>query len=244
MKCPKCGAENPDDAQLCESCSSVLSKVSVTNQHQTPITSTLAILSFVLGIMSIFAFPIGLIAIILGIVGIVIIKRSDGKIKGTGFAVLGITVSILAFLIYTPVVLKIRRNAFRMVCGESLSGLRKAILIYTEEHNGTLPTSSKWCDLLTEHTEINRSMFRCKKVRNGPCNYAMNKNIATLDLDKAAPYNMVLLFETHPGWNQFGGPEILTTDNHEGEGCNVLFIDLHIQFVRTKYSNDLNWVPD
>ncbi len=182
-----------------------------------------------------------LIAIIFAIVSIVIIKKSKGRTKGTGFAVIGIIISILVFFIYLPVVRKIRSDGFRMVCGENLSGLRKAMLIYTEEHNGTLPTSSKWCDLLVEHTEVSPSMFRCKKARKGPCNYAINKNI--LNLSKIDPYNMVLLYETHPGWNLSGGPEILTTDNHEGEGCNVLFVDMHIQFVKTEYLKDLNWEP-
>ena len=242
MQCPKCGTEILDDAQVCHSCSSVLSEVSVTTQHQTPMTSALAILSFALSLMSIIVFPLMLIAIIFSIVSIVIIKKSNGRVKGTGFAVLGFVISILVLLIYMPAFLKIRRHAFRMVCGTNLSGLRKAILIYTEEHNDTLPTNSKWCDLLTEHTEVSPSMFRCKKARKGPCNYAVNKNIVTLN--KIDPYNMVLLFETNSGWNQSGGSEILTTDNHEHEGCNILFVDLHIQFVETKYLKDLRWKPE
>ncbi len=56
---------------------------------------------------------------------------------------------------------------------------------------------------------------------------------------------MVVLFETHPGWNQSGGPEILTTDNHQGEGCNVLLVDSHVEFVDTEHHLDnLKWKPD
>ena len=70
----------------------------------------------------------------------------------------------------------------------------------------------------------------------------MNKNLEKLDL--RSPPNMVLLFETHPGWNQSGGPEILTTDNHNGEGCNVLFLDNHAEFVRTEDLNKLRWTVE
>ena len=71
----------------------------------------------------------------------------------------------------------------------------------------------------------------------------MNKNIEKLDAGRTPP-DMVLLFETHAGWNQSGGPEILTTDNHQGDGCNVLFVDSHVEFVRTKDLNDLKWKPE
>lgn len=55
---------------------------------------------------------------------------------------------------------------------------------------------------------------------------------------------MVLLFETHPGWNQAGGPDILTTDNHQGDGCNVLFVDCHVDFVKMRDLDRLRWKPD
>jgi len=42
---------------------------------------------------------------------------------------------------------------------------------------------------------------------------------------------MVAVFETEGGWNQFGGPELLAPENHGGEGCNILFSDLHVEFV-------------
>ena len=67
----------------------------------------------------------------------------------------------------------------------------------------------------------------------------MNKNVE--ELGTSAPPDMVLLFETHPGWNQAGGPEILSTDNHQGLGCNVLFIDNHVEFVKTEDLDKLKW---
>jgi len=52
------------------------------------------------------------------------------------------------------------------------------------------------------------------------------------------------MFETHPGWNQVGGPEILTTDNHQGDGCNVVFVDTHVEFVKARDIEYLKWKPD
>jgi hypothetical protein len=42
-------------------------------------------------------------------------------------------------------------------------------------------------------------------------------------------------------WNQLGGPELLTTENHEGEGCNVAFVDRHVDFVKTAELAKLKW---
>jgi len=42
-------------------------------------------------------------------------------------------------------------------------------------------------------------------------------------------------------WNQFGGPEILTTENHEGKGCNILFNDSRVEFVKTERLGELKW---
>lgn len=42
-------------------------------------------------------------------------------------------------------------------------------------------------------------------------------------------------------WNQVGGPEILTADNHKGVGANILFNDGHVEFVKKKDFGKLNW---
>jgi prepilin-type processing-associated H-X9-DG protein len=92
---------------------------------------------------------------------------------------------------------------------------------------------------LIEETAITPISFLCKGAGNGRCNFALNKNVEILGA--SSPPNMVLLFETYPGWNQVGGPEILTTKNHNNEGCNVLFVDGHVEFVRKSSLGRLRW---
>jgi len=107
----------------------------------------------------------------------------------------------------------------------------------------------------------------------GESSYAFNKNLAGKKV-KEVPGDVVLLFETNFGktpigrdgtisdrdynkvlrisdpnrevyklrWNQFGGPEILTVENHKG--CNVLFNDFHVEFVKTEKLKDLKWKPE
>jgi hypothetical protein len=42
-------------------------------------------------------------------------------------------------------------------------------------------------------------------------------------------------------WNQYGGPEILTTENHMGKGCNILFNAGYVRFVPTDELSLLKW---
>ena len=42
-------------------------------------------------------------------------------------------------------------------------------------------------------------------------------------------------------WNQVGGPEILTIENHQGDGCNIVFNDLHVEFVMADGLDELKW---
>jgi hypothetical protein len=188
-------------------------------------------------------------AIVLGIVGLVKIEKSAGQLKGRGLAIAGIVVPpaslpVVALLmaILMPALARTRQVAFRMVCGTNMHSLGKAMLIYANDYDDKFPTSSEWCDLLIEHQEVSPTTFRCKGAPEGPCNYAMNTNVG--ELGSSAPPDMVLLFETHPGWNQTGGPEILTTEYHEGDGCNVLFVDLRAAFVKTQALEHLRWKPD
>jgi len=56
-----------------------------------------------------------------------------------------------------------------------------------------------------------------------------------------SPNDVVLLFETEGGWNQFGGQEMLTLENHKGKGCNILFNDGRVEFVKKRQIDELKW---
>ncbi|MBN2133239.1 MAG: hypothetical protein JW741_27315 [Sedimentisphaerales bacterium] len=62
--------------------------------------------------------------------------------------------------------------------------------------------------------------------------------------DPCSAADVVLLFESKPGWNQSGGVELLTTENHGGQGCNVVFVDGHVEFVKADEIVGLQWVDE
>jgi len=248
MYCPKCGTENPEGAQLCLSCGQNLTSPATVVAIVPGKTSGSATASLILAILSPFTCGItALPAIILGIVAFVKISKSAGQLKGTGLAVAGIAVPFVTLpfvaAILLPPLARVRQIAFRQVCGTNMKGLGKAMLIYACYYDDKYPTPSKWCDLLVEYAEVTPKSFICKGAPKGPSNYAINENAAKLGLK--APPGMVLLFESTPGWNQSGGPELLTTENHQGDGCNILYMDGYVEFVKTQQLPELLWkLPD
>ena len=247
MYCPRCGTQNPDGAQICTSCSTVLSSTATQAIGSEAKTSGLAITSLVLAILSIFTcFLTAIPAIILGIAALVKISGSRGRLKGSGLAVAGLVVPVaviplvsLLMAILMPALARTRHVARRTVCGANMRSLTLAMLIYANDKDDKFPSPSNWCDLLVEHANVDKKTFRCPGATEGPCNYAINKNV--VELGTSAQPDMVLLFETHPGWNQSGGPEILNTENHNGEGCNVAFVDGYVEFVKSQHLKDLKW---
>jgi len=69
------------------------------------------------------------------------------------------------------------------------------------------------------------------------CHYAMNPLCTP-----ASAADTVLLFETKVGWNQHGGPELFTFDNHDPKGGLVLLNDGTVKFIRTEEElKELRW---
>jgi len=128
-----------------------------------------------------------------------------------------------------------------MICGIHISSIARALMIYTNQNEQPIDPN-KWCDSLIRNYNVILQDLRCKGAKKGPCNYALNKNIS--EMNSSSQSDIVLLFETQPGWNQVGGAEILTTQNHSGKGCFVAFCDLNVKFVKTEDIDKLKWKPD
>jgi len=253
MYCPKCGSQNSEGAKVCRSCSKPLPVLSDISQAGVK-TSALAIWSFVLALIGLFTLMItALPALICGIIGLVKIGKSKGQLKGTGLAVAGITVPVVFIFFILPMLLailmpalgKTRQLAQRIMCSTNLSGLGKAIVVYTNDYNDAYPSTDGWCDVLIEDCDVTPEQFCCPSsdAKVGKSSYAININVAGKKVSEVSP-DTVLLFETNPAVNPAGGPEILSTDNHQRDGCNVLFADGHVKFVKTPELSALRWTSE
>lgn len=250
MYCPKCGVLNAEGATSCNACGQIMPTVLAQPPGDPAKGSSVcrwAIAALVLGVLSPFTCMLSsLPAVIAGIVALVKIGNSNGRRTGVGMAIAGMVLPVvllpmmaLGMGILMPALARTRQIAFRMTCGTNLNALGNAMHMYAADYNGRFPTPSQWCDLLSRYAKIPPEQFRCRGAGAGRSHFAMNKAVEFLGT--SAPPDMVLLFETGPGWNQVGGPEMLTVENHQGDGCNVTFVDGHTEFVKTAGVPYLRW---
>ena len=170
MYCPKCGKENPDDARVCQFCSASLEETSESKQPVTVGISRLSIIASVLAVLSVLVFfpPLvllfrvlgrlvlflPLLAVILGIISIVGIERSGGKVTGRIFAVAAVLIPVFAGLLLFWFIFsrRTRSTAFRMVCGTNLSGIGKAMLMYSNDYDNEFPRAGGKNSVWSNHT--------------------------------------------------------------------------------------------
>jgi hypothetical protein len=144
-------------------------------------------------------------------------------------------------------------NAFAArPCLKNLLLFGKAMRIYASDY-GQYPEPNQWCDSLLKHGHVDLEHFVCPSLiltcpytgriilfrplpKRGRCHYAMNPNCKP-----DSPPDTVLLFETKESWNQFGGPEILTFENHKGVVCYAVLKDGRFKFVTPKDIGKLKW---
>ena len=112
------------------------------------------------------------------------------------------------------------------------------------------PSPAKWSDEVSApmhrdrrrgHVNVSSPVannLSCYSASDGgKCHYAMNP-----DCKPNSPPDTVLLFETRGGWNQHGGPELFTFDNHDPKGGLVLLNDGTVKFIRTEEElKQLRW---
>ncbi len=195
-------------------------------------------------LLAIIAYVSPFIGLGLGIVACSKIHKSNGMLRGYVFSISGIGLGILIFIIIIILEHAYSRHRWekfaKISCSCRLAELGKAMQAYSDNYD-KYPTKDRWCDLLVERAYIvDKEIYVCvgasKNDEEGLCYYAINPNCGP-----NSPGDTVLLFETKGGWNQFGGPELLTVENHQGEGCNILFNDTHVRFIRTERIGELKW---
>jgi hypothetical protein len=189
MNCPKCGTQNPVDVQVCTSCGSELTQPPTPAESVKVETSRLAIASLILGILSIFisylaaveksdiiaiiSFGLAISALTFGIISLIRIGLSAGKLTGKGFAVIGIVMPAVFFsvMFLQTVLPRTRCIAFRMVCGSNLSGIGRAMLIYANDYDNSFPRAggptSKWGTTLDWQADNRFDAFGLKSDYTG-----------------------------------------------------------------------------
>ena len=165
------------------------------------------------------------------------------RIYGVGKAIKMIVftyiVFSLGFAITGPALMNAKNEAHKINCRSNMLNLTISLVSYQQDYN-TRPSKENWCDLIKSTLgDKKRNMFLCAKDKTGPCSYAMNENVPADAND--LPPDLVLLFESAPGWNQSGGPDDVVTDRHGRPGANIAFAEGDVKFVEAEDILKLRW---
>ncbi len=139
-------------------------------------------------------------------------KEDISIFKKPIFWLIGLIAFLCLILLLFPVLNSARIHSMEALCLTKMKKIGKALKQYSYENDSTYPDPNKWCDLLIQNSNgiLEPEDFACPYAKNkSKCNYALNP-YCTPDSNG----DVVLLFETNAGWNQFGGPELLNSTHH------------------------------
>lgn len=211
-------------------------------------TSGLAIASLVLGLLGTCTMGLtALIGLILGIIAVLKIDKSGGRLSGKGLAIGGICVSgaMLLFIpiqaaILLPALAKAKAKAQTVNCVNNLKQLALGVRMYANDKDGVYPSSAAWCDAIQSYVGSSK-VFQCPSDRSGRrCAYTFNAKLSGLREEDVSPQT-VLLFESDGGWNASGGPEQMIT--HHRVTYTVAFADGSVMQVSQSQLDSLRWDP-
>lgn len=138
----------------------------------------------------------------------------------------------------------IRSRPAAVTCRENLKLLGNALLLYAEDHRQRFPPSQSWCDDLKAYVGGSKKVFQCPALPDETCAFGLNENLAgTSFLRVLDPAITVLLFEIDGGWNVTGGRERMIKQPRHAGGCNILFVDGHVQEESAQRLSELKWRP-
>jgi hypothetical protein len=223
-------------------------------------TSGLAITSLVLGILGICGIT-ALVGLIMGIVALVKINRSGGRLSGQGLAIAGICVSGFMLLVSIPFMAGLTLPALARArhraqvfsqstpqqrmqtiqCVTNMKQLGLAVRVYAVDHNDQLPPSATWCDAIQSNIDSPK-VFQCPSEPGRRCAYAFNAKLDGKKVSEIDPQTVVL-FESDAGWNGTGGGDSLKPHKHSTSRVNVALADGAVMQIQRSQLGTLRWEP-
>jgi hypothetical protein len=228
---------------------------SSTEAIQPPKRSGLATASLVLGILGIFPCGVfGVIGLPIGIVAMVKIGRSNGRLGGNGLAIAGIscsTVALAALVVQMILVglllpsLDVARTAAMQA--KALAQARQlatAATLYATDHNDRFPSANDWVQVLTDMGAINEQILISPFATEDGRAFAMNAKLGEIRVaDIADPAHTVLFFECAAKSPPAGGPELFPTQPRSASGYVVVFANGEATVTLAEEIDLLLWDP-
>ena len=219
-----------------------------------PQTSAMAITSLVLGVLGFFTCGVtALFGLIFGIIAIIKINRSQGRLSGSGLAIAGTCVSVVFLLLLpvlaglmVPALIKAKQKAMTINCENNLRQLGLGVIMYAGSNNDQFPPAAGWSDAISTYVG-STNVFKCPSNPGQRCSYAFNRALDGKKLSEVNP-RTVLLFESDAGWNGAGGGEAAASHGHHTtyvreEMINVVHVDGSAESVPVSQVAALRWNP-
>ena len=226
-----------------------------------PKRSGMAIASLILGILGIVPCGIpSLVGLILGIISLLSIRKSMGRLTGQGLAISGIVVSSLTLIlvpvisllvaIMLPAVNAARDLARQTVALSNMRQLSMATHMYAAEHDDRLPDPDNWLQQIKPYagSDIDNLIRMPSSPKSGRA-FAMNgwlvddSGAGILQSSLRYPSQTVLFFEAEDGSPLSGGPELLPGTPRGPTGYIIGFVDGHVEAVPAGNMDNLIWQP-
>ena len=214
-------------------------------------TSGLAITSLVMGILGICGIT-ALAGLILGIVALVKINRSGGRLSGQGLAIAGICVSGFMLLFSLPVMAAMllpalaqaKSKAQTINCMNNVKQLTLGVMIYAEANGDRCPPANTWCDAIVKNVGSEKT-FHCPSASaSSRCSYAFNQKLGGVSTVKIMnPAQTVMIFEADGGWNASGDRELMLQSPRHAQRFIVGFADGHVEQMTESRLAQLVWAP-
>jgi len=222
-------------------------------EYPAPKTSGMAIASLVLGTLGFLTCVTAPVGLVLGIVAMVQIGRTPERLRGMGLAVAGTVISGVAILIVPifaailfPVFVRARVTAHKTLCLSNARQLCTAMQLYASDHDGKYPEAAKWNDALLRYCpKASRvDVLVCPAAKDRNPSYAMNAQLSGFPKSEVKMRaSTIMIFDSIPGRNQAGGPELLPSPPRHGRSHVVGFTDGRAKAVPAFQVDSLNWDP-
>lgn len=209
--------------------------------------SALAVVSLVLGVLG--CTGLGAFAgLICGIVALVRINRSGGRLTGRGLAIAGLVVSALMVPVSAgmmlPAFAKAKSKAQSIASVNNLKQLGLAARIYSTDHADTFPSAERWTETLRPFLGANADEVLRRPANAGAaCGYGYNRAVAGKKEAEVDP-ETVLFFELEmPECDAVGGEELLRHPRSKAETVVVGYADGSVMQLRMDRLGGLRWEP-
>ncbi|MCK4871869.1 MAG: hypothetical protein KAS72_04000, partial [Phycisphaerales bacterium] len=194
----------------------------------------------------------GVVGAILGLIALIVISTSAGRVRGMGFAVAGLSISIfstvsgaLMLSIMLPALSVARDSAHAVRAEMQLRIISQTSLIYDSEH-GQLPPANDWVNVLRDVGSVGDfDTYICwPNLPEQGRAFAMNIHLDSRPWDSVAyPGRTVLFFEARIGSPLAGGPELLDDTPRSRTGYVIVFVDGHTEIVPPSQVDMFVWEP-